>query len=48
MGSAAPPPGKMDEKLVSKNMQKKHFSVLQNTPFVVKFSKFSPQAAWGQ
>ena len=27
------PPGKMDEKLKSENMQKKHFSVLQNAPF---------------
>jgi len=26
MGSAAPPPGKMDEKLKSENMQKEQFS----------------------
>ena len=33
MGSADPPPGKTDEKLKSENMQKEHFSVLQNAPF---------------
>jgi len=32
MGSADPP-GKMDGKLKSENMQKEHFSVLQNAPF---------------
>ena len=32
MGSADPP-GKMDEKLKSENMQKEHFSVLQIAPF---------------
>jgi len=28
MGSAAPPPGKMDEKLKSEHMQKEQFSML--------------------
>jgi len=32
MGSGDPP-GKMDEKLKSENMQKRAFSVLQNGPF---------------
>jgi len=38
----------MDEKLKSKNMQKEHFSALQNAPFrSLIFKNFSPQAARG-
>jgi len=49
MGSADRPPGKMDEKLKSENMQKKSiFQHFRMHHFVVKFSRnFSLQAARG-
>jgi len=37
---SADPPGKKDEKLTSENMQKEHFSVLQNAPFYTQIFKF--------